>query len=430
MVAAHYDSVPAGPGAADDGASVAILVKVARMLAGEPPPRNDVAFLVTDGEEIAMQGARLFCAEHPWAKEIAVVVNLEARGSSGPSLMFETSRPDAWLASAFARTARRPITGSLFAEVYRRMPHDSDLTVFMRAGMAGVNFAFIGDARNYHTANDDLSRLSRASLQHQGDNALALVRELAAMNLSADRGGEAVYFDVMGLAVVRWPAVLSVPLALLALLAVAAALLRAGRSGNLRRAGARVGAAAGLAAAIVAGALALGCAIDQLLGALDAIPRGRRPWVDRPVPIAAVFWGAALAWAALVVRIAGRRLGAWAWWGGVWATWSLLALAAALLAPGASYLALGPALAAGAAGIVASRSPAAPGSCAAAWWAALAGAAAAAVVWSPMEILFYQALGFGANLLLAARAGLFATTLAPLLVPAQQEHSRPGGSWS
>ena len=38
LLACHYDSVAAGPGAADDGAGVATTLEVARALTSGPPP--------------------------------------------------------------------------------------------------------------------------------------------------------------------------------------------------------------------------------------------------------------------------------------------------------------------------------------------------------------------------------------------------------
>jgi len=38
LLAAHYDSVPAGPGASDDGAAVATVLEIARILAARPGP--------------------------------------------------------------------------------------------------------------------------------------------------------------------------------------------------------------------------------------------------------------------------------------------------------------------------------------------------------------------------------------------------------
>ncbi len=42
LATAHYDSVPAGPGAADDGAGTAVMLELARKLAAGPATLNDV----------------------------------------------------------------------------------------------------------------------------------------------------------------------------------------------------------------------------------------------------------------------------------------------------------------------------------------------------------------------------------------------------
>jgi acetylornithine deacetylase/succinyl-diaminopimelate desuccinylase-like protein len=49
LLAAHYDSVPTGPGATDNGSGVASLLETLRALKAGPPLRNDVIFLFTDG---------------------------------------------------------------------------------------------------------------------------------------------------------------------------------------------------------------------------------------------------------------------------------------------------------------------------------------------------------------------------------------------
>jgi hypothetical protein len=97
LLAAHYDSVPAGPGASDDGAGVATVLEIARILTALPRPRRPVVLLLTDGEEAGLLGALLFVREHPLSKQVLAAVNLEARGTSGPSLMFETGTANNWL---------------------------------------------------------------------------------------------------------------------------------------------------------------------------------------------------------------------------------------------------------------------------------------------------------------------------------------------
>ena len=95
MLVAHYDTVPTTPGAADDASGVAVVLETARALQNGPPLRNDVILLLTDGEEPAGRyGATAFVERHPWAKEVAFVVNFEACGTGGPSLLVQTSGAD------------------------------------------------------------------------------------------------------------------------------------------------------------------------------------------------------------------------------------------------------------------------------------------------------------------------------------------------
>ena len=92
LLAAHYDSTRDGPGAADDGASVAAILETLRALKSQPALQNDLICIFTDGEEAGLLGAEAFVAEHPWAKEIGLVLNFEYRGNRGPFFMFETSQ--------------------------------------------------------------------------------------------------------------------------------------------------------------------------------------------------------------------------------------------------------------------------------------------------------------------------------------------------
>ena len=85
LLMAHYDSVPNSPGASDDGAAVASLLETLRALRGGPRLKNDVIFLFTDGEEVALLGSKAFVEEHPWARDVGLVLNFEARGYTGPS---------------------------------------------------------------------------------------------------------------------------------------------------------------------------------------------------------------------------------------------------------------------------------------------------------------------------------------------------------
>jgi len=209
LLAAHYDSVPTSGGAADNGAAVAALLESARVLAQGPAPRHDVIFLFPDAEEIGRNGAHAFIGQHPWARDVGVVVNFDARGHGGPVYMFQTGVDNgAWI-PGFIAAAPHPRSNSLLNEIYRRLPNDTDFTAFLEAGYSGFNLAFIEGLTHYHTALDRVADLEPASVAHQGSYALGLARGLAELDLDAlgreSRDGDRAYFNVLGPWMVSYP---------------------------------------------------------------------------------------------------------------------------------------------------------------------------------------------------------------------------------
>ncbi|HYU15989.1 MAG TPA: M20/M25/M40 family metallo-hydrolase, partial [Candidatus Acidoferrum sp.] len=234
LLASHHDSVTAGPGASDDGAAVAAMLETLRALRSGPPLANDIVFLFTDAEELGLDGARAFAAEHALAGRIGVALNFEARGSRGPVFMFQTSGDNGWLIDQLAASAPHIAATSLAGEVYRRMPNDTDFTVFLARGMSGMNFAYIGGVRHYHTAGDTIENLDLGSLQHHGSYMLALARRLGDADLSSPRGPDAVYFSLAGDVFVHYSSAWVQPLLALAGLVFLAALVHGVRRGLIR----------------------------------------------------------------------------------------------------------------------------------------------------------------------------------------------------
>ena len=225
MLVAHYDTVPASPGAADNGSAVVAILETLRALKSSQPLRNDVIALFSDAEEVGTLGARAFVYQHPWAGDVGVVLNFDARGSSGPAIMFETSDENAWLIKEFAEAAPHPAANSLAPAIYALMPNNTDLTVFKGAGFAGLNFAYIEGLNHYHTALDNVANIDHRSLQHQGSTALALTRHFGNLNLNrATPENEAndVYFDVLNSAIVSYSERWVVPLAVVVCLSFVA----------------------------------------------------------------------------------------------------------------------------------------------------------------------------------------------------------------
>jgi hypothetical protein len=188
--------VPNSPGAADDSAGVAVALEVARALKSGPQPERDVIFLITDGEELGLLGAAAFFKRDPLVRHIGAVINMEARGDSGLTAMFETGPLNAGTVAMYAAGAPRPSADSLSRAIYKQMPNGSDFTLAAKRGLPGLNFAFIEDEAAYHTPLSTPSHLNLGSVQHMGDQVLAAARAFAAA--LPEQKADAVYSDVLG----------------------------------------------------------------------------------------------------------------------------------------------------------------------------------------------------------------------------------------
>ncbi|MDI6048259.1 M28 family peptidase [Flavobacterium sp. XS2P24] len=203
LLLSHYDSAPHSysKGASDAGSGVAtILESVRAFLYSKTPHKNDIIILFSDAEELGLNGAALFVTKHRWAKEIGLVLNFEARGSSGPSYMLmETNKGNAGLVKEFAAAkATFPVSNSLMYSIYKMLPNDTDLTVFREQGnIQGYNFAFIDDHFNYHTAQDDINHLNKNTLAHQGTYLMPLLNYFSNADLNTTQASEDyVYFTI------------------------------------------------------------------------------------------------------------------------------------------------------------------------------------------------------------------------------------------
>jgi hypothetical protein len=232
LLMAHADSVAAGPGAGDDASGVATLLETIRTLkARDSKGGHPVMALFTDGEENGLLGAAAYLRDPQARARIGVVINMESRGNQGPSYLFQTSAGDARMIDLYARSVPHLAASSLYAEIYKILPNDTDLTPFLAAGITAYNFAFIGNAAHYHTPLDRRENIDPRSLQQHGDNALELTDALRRTDPEALKGNNAIYLDVVGRWLPRLNAALALPLSLAAfiLIAVAGFLTQRGR---------------------------------------------------------------------------------------------------------------------------------------------------------------------------------------------------------
>lgn len=222
LLLSHYDSSPhSSLGASDAGSGVAtILEGVRAFLSENKTPKNDIIILISDAEELGLNGADLFVEKHPWVQEVGLVLNFEARGSGGPSYMLiETNRGNAKLIKEFTNAnPEYPVANSLAYSIYKMLPNDTDLTMFReKADIEGFNFAFIDDHFDYHTVRDNYERLDRNTLAHQGSYLMPLLHHFANTDLTNLKSlSDLVYFNIPFFRLVSYPFEWVMPMLVLA----------------------------------------------------------------------------------------------------------------------------------------------------------------------------------------------------------------------
>lgn len=211
LLLSHYDSSPhSSLGASDAASGVAtILEGIRAFLSENRTSKNDIIILISDAEELGLNGADLFVNKHPWAKEVGLALNFEARGSGGPSYMLiETNRGNGNLIKEFTEASPDyPVANSLAYSIYKMLPNDTDLTVFREDGdIDGFNFAFIDDHYDYHTALDSYQRLDRSTLAHQGSYLMPLLDYFGDADLENLKSTEDyIYFNLPFFRLISYP---------------------------------------------------------------------------------------------------------------------------------------------------------------------------------------------------------------------------------
>lgn len=419
MLLAHYDSVAAGPGAGDDAAGVATVLEILRVLRHSPALRRPLLVVIDDGEERGLLGARVLC-QGPWARNVAAVLNFEARGNAGQTAMFETSEKSAWLVELYGRAVARPVASSVIYSLYKTLPNDTDLTVTKAAGLRGLNFAFADHVWDYHTPRDSAENLDQRSVQHMGDQGLATARALLERAELPTVDDDAVWFELFTLRLVLYRALFAKVLAVAQALLLAAAVVLLGRRGG----GRAVAAGAARVLATLALAVVVGFVVSKLIVWLAGQPR---PWQSRPLPtwLALTLLTAAAGsagqwlldrWTAGKPGTPRRLLDIYAMAAGTLLPWTLPSLLLSFWVPGASYVFTLPALCGSAALLLAARAPG--GEPDGAGWRALVVVLALALpgllLWLPLMRVLLVMVGANLHPAVTVPMGLLLTLLEPL----------------
>jgi hypothetical protein len=342
LITAHYDSVVTGPGAGDDGMSVAAMLEMLRVLQAGPPRRNDLIFVFNDGEEAGLIGSTAFVEQHPWAKDVGVVFDFDRSDGRGAAILSWTAAQDGWLVREIADASPGIIATSADNDS-ERQEHENDLHAFAAAGLTGAHFDNVSGSTRYHTMGDNLANADPRALQDEGNAMFAVVRQFGSLPIGETKTEDEVFFALFRRGIVHYPLAWALPLALLAFLGTvgASALgLRRGRLSARDLAGALIVLVLGTLAAVGATLLA-----GQLI--LAAHPESQ-VFSERD------FYGQGFYMGALYALTMALAFALWSWLGRrldatylAVAALSWLAVLAVLLGvalPHASYLATWPAL--------------------------------------------------------------------------------------
>lgn len=146
-----------------------------------------------------------------------VVLNWEATGNAGPSVLFETSADNAELIKEFGTAAAVPIGDSALAALYQAGSQNTDFHCVPSSGYLGLNFALMDGTAAYHNNVDTAERLDKAGLQHMGSNMLGLTRGFGDRDLASTHSQDDAVFFTVFLQLIMYPMWLVWPLAGLAI---------------------------------------------------------------------------------------------------------------------------------------------------------------------------------------------------------------------
>ncbi|EDW61967.2 endoplasmic reticulum metallopeptidase 1 [Drosophila virilis] len=207
LVNSHFDSKPATPSAGDAGFMIVTMLEVLRVIATTKQNiQHPVVFLFNGAEEGALEASHGFITKHKWASRCKAVVNLDAGGSGGREVLFQSGPDHPWLVKYYKRFVKYPFATTMAEEGFQSgtIPSDTDFRQFNLYGnLPGLDMAQCINGFIYHTKYDVIDIIPLASLQNTGDNVLSLVRGLSnateLYDTEAHKTGHAIFFDFLGL---------------------------------------------------------------------------------------------------------------------------------------------------------------------------------------------------------------------------------------
>ncbi|XP_037955885.1 endoplasmic reticulum metallopeptidase 1 [Teleopsis dalmanni] len=205
LMNSHYDSVPGSNGAGDDGSMVTVMLEVMRVISkGQGPLKHPIVFLFNGAEENPLQASHAFITQHKWAKNCKALINLDAAGSGGREVLFQSGPKHPWL-MRYYREVPHPFATTMGEEIFQAglIPSDTDFRIFRDyGGVPGLDMAYTFNGFVYHTEHDRVNTFPKGSLQNTGDNVLVLAKAIANApemeNTLEHEDGHVIFYDFLG----------------------------------------------------------------------------------------------------------------------------------------------------------------------------------------------------------------------------------------
>ncbi|ETN66277.1 hypothetical protein AND_001924 [Anopheles darlingi] len=213
MLSSHFDSVPQSPGAGDDGTMSVIMLEVLRKLSQHPQPfAHGIVFVFNGCEENTLQGSHAFVAYHPLFQRVRTFINMDVAANGGRDIMFQAGPKYSFLMEYYRDNVPHPYCTAVAEELFQAdlVPSETDYYVYTKFGnIPGMDFAHSTWGYLYHTAYDSYSTIPETTLQHTGDNVLALAKALAnadeLYDIREHEGSKAVFFDFLNWFLIYYP---------------------------------------------------------------------------------------------------------------------------------------------------------------------------------------------------------------------------------
>ncbi|ALC42477.1 CG9416 [Drosophila busckii] len=213
LINSHFDTVPASSGAGDSGMMCVLMLEVLRVISKyETPLTHSLIFLFNGAEENPLQGSHAFITQHPWAKNVRAVVNLDSAGSGGREILFQSGPDHPWLMKYYGAHALHPFASTIGEELFQNgfIPSETDFRIFRDFGhIPGLDMAHTLNGYVYHTKYDRFNIIPRRTYQLTGDNMLNIIKALGNApeleNPDKYAEGHMIYFDVLGWFFIYYP---------------------------------------------------------------------------------------------------------------------------------------------------------------------------------------------------------------------------------